>query len=203
MHVHETILSAPVLAAGGAAAFGGVAWGLKKLDYHRVPQVGVLAATFFVVSFIHVPAGPISVHLMLNGLCGLLLGWCAFPAILVGLLLQVPLQHGGFTTLGVNTVITSLPAIVCYYLFGRLVRGARPTAATIAGGACGATAVLLSSLLMAACLIHTDKGFVTTARLAVIAHVPVMGIEAVVTGAVVAFVRRVRPGILEAPQARH
>jgi cobalt/nickel transport system permease protein len=39
-----------------------------------------------VASLIHVPIGPSNAHLILNGLVGLLLGWGAFPAILVALI---------------------------------------------------------------------------------------------------------------------
>jgi cobalt/nickel transport system permease protein len=124
MHISEGVLSAPVLVSGAALTVVGTAIGLKKLDYDRIPQVAMLAATFFVASLVHVPIGPSSVHLILNGLLGLLLGWIAFPAILVGLILQALLfQFGGFTTLGVNGIIMALPAVACHYLFRGGVRG--------------------------------------------------------------------------------
>ena len=110
MHISEGILGVPVLAAGTGLAILGTAIGLKKMDYERLPQVAVLSSAFFVASFIHVPLGPAAVHLVLNGLCGLLLGWLAFPAILVGLALQALLfQFGGLTTLGVNTFNLAFP----------------------------------------------------------------------------------------------
>ena len=201
MHVHEAILSAPVLAGGAVLAAGGIALGLRKLDYDRVPQVGVLSATLFVASFVHVPVGPASLHLALSGLCGLLLGWASFPAIFVALLLQAPLGHGGFTTLGVNTLIMAVPAVACHYLFGAAVRGTRGAVATIAAGACGATAVLLGGILMATSLVSTSRGFWGAAIVAAGAHVPVMVVEAAVTASIVGFLRRVRPKILEALHA--
>ena len=85
MHISEGVLSAPVLLTGAALTAGGVAVGLKKMDSEKVPLVGVLSSAFFGASLIHVPVGPSAVHLVLNGLLGLLLGWSAFPAILVGL----------------------------------------------------------------------------------------------------------------------
>ena len=86
MHISEGVLSAPVLLSGAALTAAGTAIGLKNLDYDHIAQVGILSATFFVASLIHVPIGPSSVHLLINGIVGLLLGWAAFPAILVGLL---------------------------------------------------------------------------------------------------------------------
>ncbi len=80
----------------------------------------MLAAAFFVASLIHVPIGPSNVHLILNGIVGLLLGWAAFPAILIALVLQAMLfQYGGISTLGVNTIIMALPAVTCGLLLGR------------------------------------------------------------------------------------
>jgi cobalt/nickel transport system permease protein len=115
MHISEGVLSGPVLISGGALAAAGTAIGLKKLDYDRIAQAGILSAAFFVASLIHVPIGPSNAHLILNGLVGLLLGWAAFPAILVALVLQAMLfQFGGITGLGVNTIIMALPAVLCY-----------------------------------------------------------------------------------------
>jgi len=74
MHISEGICSPPVLAAGLGLAVAGVAYGLRKIDTESIPRVGVLSSAFFVASLIHVPIGPTSVHLVLNGLMGLLLG---------------------------------------------------------------------------------------------------------------------------------
>jgi len=96
MHISEGVLSGPVLVSGAALAAVGTAIGLKKLDYDHIAQAGILSAAFFVASLIHVPIGPSNAHLILNGLVGLLLGWAAFPVILVALVLQAMLfQFGG------------------------------------------------------------------------------------------------------------
>ncbi|MCV6597055.1 MAG: cobalt transporter CbiM, partial [Mangrovicoccus sp.] len=103
MHIVDGALSNPVVIGGAIAAAGGIAMGLRSLDLDRIPTAGVLSAAFFVASLIHVPIGPSSVHLILNGLAGLLLGWAAFPALFVGLLLQaVFFGFGGLTVLGIN-----------------------------------------------------------------------------------------------------
>ena len=100
MHISEGVLSAPVLMTGAIGAIACVAYGLKKIDHDKIPEAAILSSAFFVVSFINVPIGPSSVHLVLNGLMGLLLGWIAFPAILVALTFQAILfQFGGITSL--------------------------------------------------------------------------------------------------------
>ncbi|MGA9478386.1 MAG: cobalt transporter CbiM, partial [Desulfobacterales bacterium] len=155
MHISEGVLSAPVLVTGAALAASGTAIGLKKIDYDHLARVGILSATFFVASLVHVPIGPSSVHLILNGIVGLLLGWAAFPAILVALLLQaVFFQFGGITTLGANTIIMALPAVICFYLFAPLMHK-NQRILLLGGFGCGFCAVFFSALLVGLALMFT------------------------------------------------
>jgi len=196
MHISEGVLSAPVLASGAALAAVGTAVGLKKLDYDKVANVGMLSAAFFVAALIHVPIGPASIHLVFNGLVGTLLGWAACPAILVALILQAMLfQFGGITTLGVNTVIMALPAVLGYYLFGRLI-AIWPGKVAIAGFICGFTAVLLSALTLGTTLVLTGESFSAIAKLVVLANLPVMVIEGIVTAFCIGFLSKVQPEML-------
>jgi len=196
MHISEGVLSGPVLISGAALAVIGTGIGLKKLDYDQIAKAGMLAAAFFVASLIHVPIGPANAHLILNGLVGLLLGWGAFPAILVALILQgVLFQFGGITTLGVNTIIMALPAVLSYHLFGRFVQKASRTAAA-AAFACGFLSVLLSGLLVALSLVFTEENFLNVSGIIIAAHIPVMIIEGIVTAVCVAFLRKVAPEML-------
>ncbi|MCK5767061.1 MAG: cobalt transporter CbiM, partial [Candidatus Atribacteria bacterium] len=142
MHISEGILSAPVLVTGAVLTATAVAYSLKKIEYKEVPKVAILSSVFFVASLVHVPLGPSSVHLILNGIIGVLLGWSAFPAILVALALQgVLFQFGGITTLGVNTLNMALPAIICFYLFNRGIRSENNFIALILTFVCGFLAV--------------------------------------------------------------
>ena len=130
------------------------------------------------------------------GRLGLLLGWGAFPAILVALVLQaVFFQFGGITTLGVNTVNMALPATLCYLIFGRFVHKSSRKA-VIAAFACGFLSVLLSGLFAALSLVFTDENFLSVSGIIVAAHVPVMIIEGIVTAICVAFLRKVKPEML-------
>jgi len=198
MHISEGILSPAVLACGIAAAGAGVAYGLKKMDYDRIPKVAVLSSCFFVASLIHVPIGPSSVHLILNGLMGILLGWAAFPAILIALAIQAMLfQYGGLTTLGINTLNMAVPAVICYYLFSALIRGKKTASSILAGFACGFLSVALSAICVALSLITTGAQFTGPARLIIIAHLPVMVIEGIITSSSVLFLKKVKPEIME------
>ncbi len=198
MHIAEGVLSGPVLISGAALAAAGTAVGLKRLDYDRIPQTAVLSAAFFVASLVHVPVGPSSAHLILNGLVGLFLGWAAFPAILVALLLQgVLFQFGGITTLGVNTLIMALPAVICHGLFAPWVRPDRPARTAVAAAfACGGLAVFLASLVVGLALTATAESFFEIAVAVVVANLPVLVIEGIITAFCVAFLRKVQPGLL-------
>jgi len=196
MHISEGVLSGPVLISGMVLVTAGTAIGLKKLDYDRIARAGILSAAFFVASLIHVPIGPSSVHLILNGIVGLLLGWTAFPAILVALTLQaIIFQFGGITTLGVNTIIMALPALICYYLFGPLIHK-KPSISVSAAFACGFFSVLISALIVGVALIFTEENFLTVSAMLVIAHLPVMIIEGIVTVFCLAFLKKVQPAML-------
>jgi cobalt/nickel transport system permease protein len=95
----------------------------RKIREDEIPRVALLTAAFFVSSLIHVRIGPTSVHLLLNGLLGVMLGWRAPMAVAIGLLLQaVLLQHGGFTTLGASTCVISIPALAAGAVFRPLHR---------------------------------------------------------------------------------
>lgn len=192
-------MSPSVLIVGAALTATGVAIGLRGLDHEEIPSTGILSAAFFVASLVHVPIGPSSVHLILNGLLGLILGWKAFPAILVGLALQALLfQFGGITSLGVNTLNMALPAVMCYYLFGWGVKkGTRQLVFTVTAFACGACAVLISGVLVGFSLYLTGEAFLPAAKLVVAAHIPVMLIEGGLTTACALFLRNVKPELLE------
>jgi len=198
MHISEGILSAPVLVSGAALTAAGTAVGLKKLDYDRIPQVAILSAGFFVAGLVHVPIGPASTHLILNGLMGLFLGWVAFPAILIGLVLQAVLfQFGGLTSLGVNTLNMALPAVICFYIFRAGIKSGNMTLSIATSFLCGSGAVLLGSLMLAVSLALTGEHFLVVAKIAVIAHIPVMFIEGLIAALCVRFLRRVKPEVLE------
>jgi cobalt/nickel transport system permease protein len=197
MHISEGILSAPVLITGAVLAAAGISVGLRKMDPEKIPRVAVLSSAFFVASLIHVPIGPASVHLILNGINGLLLGWLCFPSIFIALTLQAILfQFGGITVLGVNTVNMALPGVICYYLFRKPVTHERKAISLASAFACGFLAVLFSAFLLALSLVWAEESFTAAAELIVAAHLPVMAIEGLITMFCVAFLKRVKPELL-------
>lgn len=78
MHLSEGVLHTPILLAGAVLAVAGIAVGLRRLESERLPLTALLPLHFFVAGTIHVPVGIGSVHLILNGMAGLFLGWAVF-----------------------------------------------------------------------------------------------------------------------------
>jgi cobalt/nickel transport system permease protein len=123
MHVPDGFLSPQVCLVGYGITGGAIWYSLSQINreknpQEKIPKASLLTAAFFVISAISIPIPPTSIHLLLNGFMGIVLGYYAFPAILVGLLFQaVIFGHGGLSTLGINGVIMGLPAILAYYIF--------------------------------------------------------------------------------------
>lgn len=197
MHITDGVLATPVLVVGSVAAAGGVAMGLRRLDPEDIPKVALLTSALFIASAVRLPLGPTSTHLALHGLAGLVLGWTVFPALLVGMTLQAVLfGHGGWSVLGVNTLNLALPAVLVRFGFLGQVQGNDPRRAFLAGFGLGALAILLTALLLGGELYWTGKELRPFAGWILLAHLPLMGVEGLVTGSVVAFLHRVRPELL-------
>lgn len=200
MHIAEGMLSPMVLGAGALVAAAGVAHGLRRMTPEETPRVAVLTSAFFVASLIHVPFGPASIHLVLNGLLGLVLGWAAFPAIAVALLLQALFfGFGGLAVLGVNTCVMALPAVLAHYLFRGFLRD--DARAPLVGAGVAAVAICGAAGLAAGALVLSDQGFAAVAAAFAVASLPLAAAEAVVCAAAVGFLFRVRPEVFGAGRA--
>ncbi len=174
-------------------AVAGIAAGLRKLEGEALVRTGVLSAAFFAASLVHLPIGPASIHLVLSGLMGAMLGFAAFPAIFVGLLLQALLfQFGGLTVLGVNAVVMGLPAVVCG-LAARPFLSRTGPAFAVGAFACGALSILGSLILLYLALVLSGDALSVFAGLFFWAHLALMGIEGAITLMILGFLKRMRP----------
>ncbi len=216
MHISEGILPAKICLMGyGITGFA--TWFSLHQIYRQpnpsegVPKASLLTAAFFVASSIQIPIPPTSVHLVLNGLLGAVLGWFAFPAILVGLLFQaVMFGHGGLSTLGINAIIMGCPAILAAQIFGlhkpirkRLNSQVSLNLLAFLAGAMGLGIAVL--LFFSIVLTNLPSGFEqATEKQAIyglmLAHIPLMMIEGIFTVMVVNFLQRVKPELLTVNQ---
>ena len=197
MHISDGILSGPVLAAGfgGAAIMAGIT--MRRMDMEEIPKVSVITAVFFVASLIHVPIGFSSVHLILNGLAGIVLGMRAFPAIMLGIILQAILfGHGGVSVIGVNSVMMGGGGLLAYGVWQLRHSFSMAHREAIFGALAGGTGVLVSGLILALALLTTGEQFMATAGAVLVAHIPIIIIESIVAGACAEFLMRVKPQLL-------
>ena len=199
MHLSEGVLHAPVLLANAVLAAGGVAIGLRKLEQERLPLTALFAAAFFVAGTIHVPVGIGSVHLILNGMAGLFLGWTVFPAFLIALLLQVLFfSFGGFAVLGVNLCIMAIPAVIAHYLWRARLRPQMSLKDRLFVGigvgvvGVGGAAALASLELM----LDGGKSYTDLVWLLLASHLPVFVLDSVISVGVISLLCKMYPDAL-------
>ena len=197
-HIPDGVLSAPVLMGGGAVAAALLTYSVRRLKEAQIPQAAVLSSAFFVASLVHIPVGPTSVHPLLTGLLGVVLGWAAVPAVLVALLLQAVLfGFGGVTVLGVNVVNMAVPALVVAALFTPSIRSkTRPRSLFLLGLAAGITGVGLVAIAVSTALALSSEAYVPALAVVFLSYGPLAIVEGVVTGAAVVLMRRVKPELL-------
>ena len=209
MHIPDGFLP-PNICLAGYALTGGVTWySLREIKRDNdtqanIPKASLLTAAFFVASLIHIPIPPTSVHLIFNGLMGAVLGFYAFPAILIGLFFQVMFQHGGMSVLGVNAIIIGSPAIAAHLIFRQRDRfsGKRQALTKILSFAAGAGALLLSATMFAVLLVTniSPDMDVNAERTAILISMGSYAIQAAIEGAfcvmLISFLEQVKPELL-------
>ena len=198
MHIAEGILSFPVIAGATLPAAVGVIAGLRALHSDDLPRTAFLTSAFFIASTLHIPLGVGSAHLVLNGLMGLLLGIRIFPAVLIGLFLQALLfQFGGLTVLGVNTFNIAASGWLASLIFRPLLKNqANRRKVFLTGFAASVVALTFACTGLYLFLILTGRDFEKTAQLIVLAHLPVMFIEGIISGLILSALHRYQADLL-------
>jgi cobalt/nickel transport system permease protein len=205
VHISDGVLAWPWLAAGWAILGVMLLVAMWRVREQDVPRIGVLTAAFFVGSSIHFKLAivPTSVHLILNGLVGVVLGRRAPLAIAVGLTLQcLLLAHGGETAIGINGCIVGIPALMAaigYPILRRL--GLSPfSRGVVLGAGAAAGAVGLNFLVL---LLGGKDDWSTLAKLVMLAHVPIVVIEGLMLGVIVRYLEKVKPEMLASNPPPH
>ena len=199
MHLSDGVMPTSLAMGCGVASLAITAWSSKMTRSEDLPKVAVIAAAFFVAALVHVPLGPTSVHLLLPGLVGSLLGPSAFLAIALGLVLQsLMFQFGGLTALGGNALLMGLPALACGLLF-QTFKGLNAKRQMIVGGICGGLGIVGSALILAILLAISGEDFFGVAKLALAVHLPVVFIEALIAAFIIRFLFKVKKEMLSAP----
>ncbi len=194
MHLADGVINVPTIAATYAGTAALVGYGIGKIKEEEIPKISLMTGTFFAVSLISIPVGPSSIHPLIAGLIGVMLGKRAPVAIFIGLLFQALLfQHGGLTTLGANTLMLAIPALLSHTLYQRI----KGDNAMKKGMIVGATATIMSVILLVAVLVTSQplfaQGAASVVNLIIIGHIPLVVIEAFVTGSALQLIMKSRP----------
>ncbi len=201
MHIADGIVSGPVLAAGFGITAVLAAATMRNVDLEEIPKISVVTAVFFVANFIHIPLVVASIHLILNGLAGVILGKRAFMAIMLGVVLQSFFGFGGVSVIGVNSVMLGGGALIAYGIWQCRYLVSIPNREVIFGALAGAFGIFFSGCILALALVTTGDAFLATAKLVLGYHVVLMILEGAVTGACVGFLMKTKPDLLSGQRA--
>jgi cobalt/nickel transport system permease protein len=199
VHISDGILPWELWLSGWAITAVILACTLIWMKIDDVPKLSVITAAVFVASLIHFQAGPTSVHLVLSGFAGVTLGILAYPCIFIAVVMQAFLfQHGGVTTIGINTVNMGVPALISFLIFkaGMKLNIGISKKEVLFGAIAGGIAVALAVLLLAVELLVTGEEFTEVTTVVVFAHIPVILVEAIFTGVIAGFLATVKPEML-------
>ncbi len=200
MHIADGIVSGPVMAAGfGIAAIIAAATS-RNVELDEIPKISVVTAVFFVANFIHIPLVVASIHLIMNGLAGVILGKRAFMAITLGVVLQSFFGFGGVTVIGINSVMLGGGALLAWGVWQLRNYVSIPNKEVIFGALAGGMGIFFSGAILALALVTTGDAFFVTAQAVLGYHLVLMVIEGIITGACVGFLLKAKPDLLSGQQ---
>ena len=201
MHISEGVLAPHIYISGYAVAAGLTALAIRKIKKEDIPKISVMGAAFFASSLIHFKIGITSIHLTLIGLMGIILGISSVPAILVGLFFQaVMFQHGGLTSLGVNTLVFTLPAVIVSFIFSALSKRFHRWIVLLSvwGGMLTGGGIVLAALLVFLVIFISGEELAGIAYVFSISHAALAVIEGVITFFVLQQLLRKKPELVSA-----
>jgi cobalt/nickel transport system permease protein len=203
VHIADGVLAPATLAIGLVIMAVLLLVGCYRLREEEVAKTGVFTAILFIASLIHPPIPGAKVHLLLNGMAGMLLGTRVGLAVAIALTLQaLLLSHGGLYAVGVNCATIGLPGLLVAAIFAVVKRTVplqkRVTRLLVGGllggmGVCG-TLILYYLVLRFGAISGEDLQ--TLATIAFVWHVPVLIIEVIFSALLFDFLYRIKPELL-------
>lgn len=193
MHIADGVLSTPVMATTFALTAVAVGIGIKDTKEDDIPKISLMAGTFFAVSLITIPIPPSSVHPMLVGLIGIILGRKSALAFFPALLLQALLfKHGGLTSLGANTLMLTLGAWLAHLIYSKL-----KVSPIVKGALSGFLSLVLVVIVLITLLYLSNEiystGAVSPINLLIVSHIPLAIAEGLITGFAANFIEKSKP----------
>lgn len=196
MHISDGILSSEVVIATSIISLGLVAISLKNLKNQNIALISAMSAIFFIASFVHIPLGPTQIHLVLIGVIGILLGSGVFLAIAIALLLQATLLgYGGLSSLGANIIIMALPAYLIYLFTKSKILNFLTE--KLKYFAVGFLSVFLATVFLCLILVLAKQEYLLAAYTIILANIPAMIIEGLVTLFLINYLKKSVPHFLK------
>ncbi|MGB4337054.1 MAG: energy-coupling factor ABC transporter permease [Bacillota bacterium] len=228
LHIPDGLLPLPIVAAGlaiTAVLLLVASRRLARLEGARVaPRIAVLSALMLVAMGLPLPV--LGYHVNLTVLTGIIAGPAAgFVAVFIANLILSLTAHGGITVLGLNALIGGVEVTLGWLLWKAVRRALPRTRAFAAAAIAVALALAVSTFAMLAVVASSGAdpdlvlgGHVHAAEeahrealatplrtfAAVVLSTAAVGwaVEALVVGALVEFIWRVRPELLGADEGR-
>lgn len=215
MHMSDGLVSPPVAAIAGAAAVALIAIAAVKVrKSERTPSIalmGIMGAFIFAAQMLNfsIPGTGSSGHIIGGVLLAAILGpWAAFLTLAAVLVIQCfVFADGGLMALGCNIInMGAMTCLVAYPLIYRPLVGRGASTGRIMGAA---TAACVAGLELGALLVTFETEFSGITLLPigkflmfmVPIHLAIGVVEGVATGAVVSFVSKSRPELLQSYEA--
>lgn len=190
MHISEGVLRPEIIVPASVATACLAGYFLWRLRSDEIVRTAAMSAVFFIGSFIHVPLGVTSIHLMLSGLVGVFAGANAFLAILIALIFQGLLfGFGGLSVLGLNALMIGLPAILGGVFAKHLEH-------KINWFLAGFVPIFISAIILSAVLLLNGEEFKALAGVVLVSNLVLMAIEGVISFFVISFILKVKPELL-------
>ncbi len=172
-----------------AAAVGLLYLSGRQVQPGEIPRMGFMGAALFAVSLLHFPLAGTSMHLTLLGLGGILLGTRVVPVLFVALLFQALLfQHGGFISVGLNTLNMSAGALAAGWIWRWRIPGE-----SLRAFLAGFTAILIPAFFMGMEFYLTGYGRGMLYLLSL--YAVLASVEGLLTATAIRFLTQVQPEI--------
>jgi cobalt/nickel transport system permease protein len=191
LHIADGIIATEICVAANVACIGALYLAGRRTVPEEIPHMGFVGASLFAVSLLHFPLAGTSIHAALLGLAGILLGRRVLPVLFIVLLFQALLfQHGGFMSVGLNTLNMSAGALAAGWIWRSATRWE-----SVRAFSAGSVAILVPALLMGLEFMLTGYGRGMLYLLSVYSVLAV--VEGALAVVAVGFFRAVQPEILE------
>lgn len=198
MHISDGFIGITQCAIGYGITACALTTVTLKTKEEDIPKIALMSAAFFASSLIHLKIGATSIHFTLIGLIGIMLGRHSIIAIFIGLLLQmVMFAHGGITTLGINTLIFTIPAMLTYTII-KILAPLKPSIKLFSLFCAGGSfmAITIASLLVYTVILTSGQGFHNLAIIFSLSNFVLSGLEAIVTYFIIMQILLIKPSMI-------